>query len=104
MRADAAPAPGLGCETIRWGFLGFQRRTICDAPRQADGSWNRLRIFWTPAHRTPVSCYGGAYYSTCSGGDYVDETVQGKEVYPVTDGTVLPDEPGWLPTGTDVLR
>jgi hypothetical protein len=26
------------------------------------------------------------------------------ETYPVNDGNVLPDEPGWLPPGTVVIR
>ena len=94
----------LGCQTDRWGFLGSQRRTLCDTPRAADGSWNRVRMVWTPAHYVPFSCYGGAYYSSCSGGYSVNESVQTKETYPVNDGNVLPDEPGWLPTGTDVIR
>jgi hypothetical protein len=97
---QANAVPGVGCETIHWGFLGMQRRTICDGPRNPDGSWNRLRIIWTPAHYVPVSC---TRYS-CWGGYPVDESLQAKENYPVTDGTVLPDEPGWLPPGTDVLR
>ena len=95
---------GLGCLTEKWGFLGSSRRTLCDTPRAADGSWTRLRVVWTPAHYVPFTCSGGLYYSSCSGGYAVDETLQAKETYPVTDSSVLPDEPGWLPTGSDVIR
>ena len=95
---------GLGCETIRWGLFGSQRRTVCDTPRRADGSWTRARVVWTPAHYVPRSCYYGTYSASCSGGYSVGESLQAKETYPVNDGNVLPDEPGWLPTGTDVIR
>ena len=30
----AQAASGYGCESIRWGFLGSQWRTICDGPRR----------------------------------------------------------------------
>lgn len=102
-----ADTDGLGCETIRWGFLGSQRRTICDQPRLADGSWFRQRRVWTPAHYVPIrtSCYGTYSIScTTSGGYHVELTIQGSEDYWVTDATVLPDEPGWLPTGSDIVR
>lgn len=91
---DAQPA-GVGCQTDLWGFLGSQRRTLCDGPVGADGSWQRLRIVWTPAHTTPVTCYG-RYAVTCYGGDYVGERVNSQEQYPVTPGTVLADEPQHL--------
>lgn len=94
----------MGCQTDRWGFLGSQGRTLCDGPRNADGSWLRARVVWTPAHQVPSTCYGGYYVSTCYAGYWVDQTVQSQETYVVTDGTVLPDEPGWLPPGTDVVR
>lgn len=100
---EANAAPGVGCETIHWGFLGSQRRTVCDGPRQADGGWLRGRMVWTPAHYVPGYCYG-RYYVSCSSGYYVEESVQAKEIYTVFDYNVLPDEPGWLPAGTDVLR
>ncbi|WP_243858130.1 hypothetical protein [Mycobacterium sp. DL440] len=101
---EAKADPGVGCETIRWGFLGSQRRTICDTPRLADGSWMRARVVWTPAGWVRGYCSFGTYYSSCSQGYYREETLQAKEVYPVNDGNVLPDEPGWLPTGSDVIR
>lgn len=96
--------PGIGCETIRWGFLGSQRRTICDGPRRADGSWERLRIIWTPAGYVPRTTYCGRYSCSSSGGYYREESVQGKETYIVFDHNVLHDEPGWLPPGTDIIR
>lgn len=100
----AGADPGIGCEQIRWGFLGSQRRTICDGPRQADGSWLRARVVWTPAHYVPISSSCSRYSCSSWGGYYVDDTLQAKETYIVTDATVLPDEPGWLPGGTDVIR
>ena len=103
-QAEADADPGIGCETIRWGFLGSQRRTVCDGPTRPDGSWTRARVVWTPAHYVPVSCYSGRYSSSCSGGYHVDQTVQAQESYVVFPSNVLPDEPGWLPPGTDVIR
>ncbi|MHC9291999.1 CDGP domain-containing protein [Mycobacterium sp. LTG2003] len=101
--ADHAKAsPGLGCETIAApGLLNWgQKRTICDTPRNADGSWWRSRKYWTPAHYVPVSCYRWS----CTGGYYVGDTVSRYEEYPVNDRNVLADEPGWLPTGSVVIR
>ena len=85
-----------GCETIPWGFLASQRRTICDGPMHADGSWSRGRVISVPAHEVPFTCYYGTYMSSCSGGYFVDETIISKDAYPVTPDTVLPDEPGYL--------
>lgn len=84
------------CETVKWGFLGSQLRTICDGPTQPDGSWQRTRVITTPAHRTAFQCYGSSFYTACAGGDYVEERVNDRQVYPVTAATVLPDEPGHL--------
>ena len=154
-QAQTAPSPGMGCETIHWGFLGSDRRQICDGPKQADGSWQRTRTIFTPAYVKPFSCTGSpdwpfgnispspgplpdpgpspdpepdissasfssfsnhasdAGFSTlssrssfstslrCSGGYQVPENTQTQESYVVTPGTVLPDEPGWLPPGTN---
>ena len=103
--ADPFGVSGMGCETVRWGFLGLtQKRTICDTPRYADGHWDRVRIIWAPAHYVPASSYCGTYSCNYSAGYSVDEQIYGKETYPVNDGDVLPDEPGWLPTGTAILR
>lgn len=85
-----------GCETVPWGFLWSQRRTICDGPILPDGSWNRARIVWVPAHRVPFRCTYGTYSSTCSGGYFVPTTNVSEEVYPVRPETVLGDEPGHL--------
>lgn len=65
----AKAAPGVGCETIRWGFLGSQRRTVCDTPRRADGSWTRAREVWVPAGWVPGYC-SGSYWVSCSSGYY----------------------------------
>jgi hypothetical protein len=105
MAAPSAHAyPSIGCETVHWGFLGSQLRTICDGPRQPDGSWERARIVWVPAHYVPFSCSSSTYSSSCSGGYNVGDTYTAKESYVVTPDTVLPDEPGWLPPGTDTLK
>lgn len=96
----AKAAPGVGCETIRWGFLGTQRRTVCDTPRRPDGSWTRAREVWVPAGWVPGYC---SRYS-CTSGYYNAGGTVAYEEYPVTDDTVLPDEPGWLPTGSVVIR
>lgn len=98
--AGLAKADPPNCDTVLWGFLGSQRRTVCDGPLRADGSWQRARVIWTPAHEVPLSCFtsGGTYFSStsCSGGYFVNETVNDTDKYPVTPDTVLPDEPGHL--------
>lgn len=99
-RADV----GVGCETIRWGLFGAQRRTVCDTPRRADGSWTRSRLVWVPAGYVPRSTSCGTYSCSSSGGYYRGRGTVAYEQYPVTDETVLPDEPGWLPTGSVVIR
>ena len=106
LAATATVPPGMGCETIHWGFLRSQLRSICDGPRRPDGSWDRMRVVWMPEHYVPYSCYWATYsYSySCSGGYYVDTTIVAKEKYVVFDYNVLPDEPGWLPPGTDTLK
>jgi hypothetical protein len=150
--SHAEASPGMGCETIHWGFLGSDRRQICDGPKQADGSWQRTRTIFTPAYVKPFSCtsspdWSFGHFSSspgpspspgpdpepdvssdagfssrssgssdavflssrssfpsafgCSGGYHVPQTTQTQESYVVTPDTVLPDEPGWLPPGTN---
>lgn len=101
---DANATPGIGCETINWGFLGSQRRTICDGPRRPDGSWTRAREIWTPAGYVRGYCSFGTYYSSCTQGYYREQSTQALETYVVFDHNVLPDEPGWLPAGSVVIR
>jgi hypothetical protein len=101
----AAPAHAdAGCETLRWGFLGSQRRTICDGPRRPDGSWERVRRIWVPAGYVPHSTYCGSYSCSSSGGYYREESTAAFEKYVVFDTNVLPDEPGWMPPGHLVIR
>jgi hypothetical protein len=93
--------PGANCKTEPWGFLGSQRRTLCDTPVAGDGSWSRERTIWTPAHMTSSYCYGGSsdrFYGSgiCTGGYFVDQKLISNETYPVRPDTVLPDEPGHL--------
>jgi len=90
-RADAI------CKTEPWGFLGSQRRTLCDGPVSSDGGWSRERTIWVPAHRTPETCTSSSDYrsfSTCYGGYWVDQRLVSNETFPVRPETVLPDEPG----------
>jgi hypothetical protein len=103
-QADPYGVPGLGCETIHWGFLGSQLRSICDGPVQADGSWMRYRVVWVPAHHVPYSTYCGTYSSSSAGGYDVGDNLVARENYVVFPDNVLPGEPGWLPPGTDTLR
>lgn len=161
-QAQTAPSPGMGCETIHSGFLGSDRRQICDGAKQADGSWQRTRTIFTPAYVKPLSCNGSpgwpfgnfsptpgpspdpgplpdpdpdfssdtssssdagfssssshtsnAGFSSlsssstfasslrCTGGYPVPQSTQSQETYTVAPDTVLPDEPGWLPPGTN---
>ena len=95
----ASPAHAdANCKTEPWGFLGSQRRTLCDGPISSDGSWSRERTIWVPAHRTSSYCSGSLRdsYSFCSGGYFVDQHMVSNETYPVRPDTVLPDEPGHL--------
>lgn len=92
-----------GCETVRWGMFGSQRRSICDGPKTG-GSWMRAREVWIPAGYVPAYTSCGTYSCSSSGGYYRERGTVAFEVYPVTDDTVLPDEPGWLPAGTVVIR
>jgi hypothetical protein len=89
--------PDAHCKTEPFGFLGSQRRTLCDGPISRDGSWSRERTIWVPAHRTPETCTSSSNYhsfSTCYGGYWVDQSLVSNETYPVRPETVLPDEPG----------
>ena len=88
--AKATP-PGIACQTVPWGFLFSQRRTLCDTPARADGSWTRERTIWWPERWVPLTC--GRY--SCWGG-YWKDAGGSRETYPVTPGTVLADEPGHL--------
>ena len=106
---DGAPAPNFAgpahadanCKTDPWGFLGSQRRTLCDGPTSSDGSWSRERTIWVPAHySTPICTTSGSRssssYTSCSGGYFVNQREVSNETYPVRPDTVLPDEPGHL--------
>jgi hypothetical protein len=96
----------IGCDFIRWGFLGGQVRMICDGPRRPDGSWQRGRMIFVPAHVNPArsTCSSGSYSSTCTyrEKEYVDQREIEKVFYDVTDDTVPPGEPGWLPEGASI--
>ena len=99
---DNPPVPtAANCKTEPWGFLGSQRRTLCDTAISSDGSWSRERTIWRPAHYSMPICtsHGGSShssYTSCSGGYFVDQSVVSNETYPVRPETVLPDEPGHL--------
>jgi hypothetical protein len=107
---EGAPSPDLAgavhagpaCKTEPFGFLGSQRRTLCDGPISSDGSWSRERTIWAPAHYSMPICTstGGSRsyssYGSCYGGYMVNERLISNETYPVRTDTVLPDEPGHL--------
>lgn len=96
--ATAGPI-GEGCVEDFWMWNGLRAasRMICDGERQPDGSWLRARGFFDDAYYTNPysSCtrYGCTYYPS----RYVPE-LKVIERYVVTDATVLPDEPGWIPS------
>lgn len=95
-----AHADPPGCVTDPWGFLGSQRRTICDQPMLANGGWKRGRVIWTPAHQVPLNCFtSGSRYSSftnCDGGYFVAEQRGDIDVYLVMPDTVPPGEPGHI--------
>jgi hypothetical protein len=97
-RAHAEPL--AGCETVPWGFLGSQQRSICDSTLHRDGSWTRARVIGVPAHYVPFNCFTSysrySSNSSCSGGYFQPYVEVSSDVYPVTPDTVLPDEPGHL--------
>lgn len=100
----AHATPPDNCASEFW-MLGLRAttRTICDGPLEADGSWQRGRSFYAPAYVTNgwSNCVGGLYYSSCSYTPPVEVAeFDRREVYRVTPTTVLPDEPGYLGTGT----
>lgn len=93
-----------GCEQIRGFWFGKgTARNICDGVRRPDGSWLRLREFFSPSYyrNASSSCSGGAYYSNCTfyPGGQVPRYSNGVEDYIVFDYNVLPDEPGHLENG-----
>ncbi|HPE52978.1 MAG TPA: hypothetical protein PK852_02565 [Mesotoga prima] len=92
--ASAAPI-GEGCVSDFWMWQGLRTasRMICDGDRAADGSWERRRGFFDDPYYVPFRC---SRYS-CWGGYWVPE-LKVMESYRVTDDTVLPDEPGWIPS------
>lgn len=94
--ANAEPV-GDGCVSDFWMWRGLRpaTRMICDGERAADGSWTRVRGFFDDRYYVPFSC---SRYS-CSGGYWVEE-LEVIERYPVTDATVLPDEPGYIESAT----
>ena len=89
--ATADPMPP-NCVNDPIGIFKAKQRLICDTPLRPDGSWSRERVFWIPAHQVPFTSYS----SSCSGGYFVDLSVESDETYVVTPDTVLGDEPGHL--------
>lgn len=98
--ARATPA---GCQDDLWWTIDATRRLLCDGPMFADGTWNRLRIRYTPAHYVPFTCSYSRYYSSCSGGYHVEYSEAEHIIYPINpngENKVLPDEPGYLGDST----
>jgi hypothetical protein len=103
LSAPAKAETVSGCEEIHWGFLGYQRRAICDSVRHDDGGWLRVRVIYRPAfyRNATSSCYGGYYSSSCTfyPAGWVDEDVAENTSYIVYDYNILPGEPGQLVNG-----
>lgn len=97
VHADPLPP---NCEQIPWGFLGTQRRMICDGPIRPDGSWERERVIGVPEHYRNASteCYGGSYSSSCTfyPAGWVAQVTVEDTTYVVFPSNVLPNEPGHL--------
>ncbi len=95
----AAPAqadydPGCQKSLFLYG-LRMTNRTICDGPIREDGSWMRIRNFYSPQYWRSGWC--GAY--SCYMGSWIPEFDKTDGPYPVTPETVLPDEPGHIAEG-----
>ena len=56
----------------------------------------RARNFYGPRYWVPITCSYGTYTSICNGGYWRPEFDSGVETYPVSQATVLPDEPGHI--------
>lgn len=98
-RAHSSPEVPIGCQSVPWGLLGSQTRTLCDGPIFPDGSWNRLRVVSWDERYIPLSCYS----FSCTGGYTRAAGTSDKEMYKVTPDTVLQDEPGHIPpANTDI--
>lgn len=96
--AQPATASEPGCVSQFWMYgLRASTRIICDSPQRPDGSWMRARAFVAPRFFVPITCVNGTYVTYCNGG-YWQEALDVREVYPVTPDTVLPDEPGHIPS------
>jgi hypothetical protein len=98
--ANAAPV-GDGCVEDFWMWNGLRTATrmICDGYRLADGSWERRRGFFDNAYWTNGSSSCSSYSCTYYPPRYIPE-LKVIDVYPVTDATVLPDEPGYIESAT----
>ena len=98
--ASASPVPDhSNCDVVPWGFLGSQRRVLCDGPMQENG-WVRRRLEFVPEHYAPATtnCYSSTFNSYCYSypGGWIDTKITDDETYWVSPDTVLPDEPGHL--------
>ena len=98
--ANAAPV-GDGCVEDFWMWNGLRTATrmICDGYRAADGSWERRRGFFDDAYWTNGSSSCSSYSCTYYPPRYIAE-LEVIEAYRVNDGTVLPDEPGYIESST----
>ena len=103
--ARATPA---GCQDDFWFvLLQSTRRLICDGPMQPDGSWNRMRVRYTPRHYVPITTNCYRYSCTSYGGYWVDYSEAENIIYPVNpnaENKPLPDEPGYLGDATASLH
>ena len=100
-KADYTP----GCVSQPWLYgLRMTTRTICDGPINGDGGWLRARAFHADSFYSALVCTGGAgtYVTYCTGGTW-QPALDKRETYPVTPDTVLPDEPGHIPSGANTI-
>lgn len=96
--AKADPVSDKGCVEQFWMWQGLRPaiRRICDSYRNPDGSWERARGFFANAYTTNGYSSCSRYSCVYSPPRYVPELAV-VDRYIVTDATVLPDEPGWIP-------
>lgn len=99
--AGVAGATPANCQDDFFWILGQStRRLVCDLPRNADGSWTRQRVQYTPRYYVPWRCSGSYGYMSCGGDYWVDLRIAEDTSYPVTSGNQPQGEPDHLPLGT----
>ncbi len=101
LNAPIASATPENCVEQFWRYgLRSATRIICDSPVTADGSWTRGRAFTAPGYVADgfSVCYSEAFCTFTPAREVAALDV--RDYYRVTPETVLPDEPGYVGTGT----